>query len=265
MLCRNYAVQDCNRFLLPSFMNIMISILTHYRNVALEYIQYYIIWHKSIDFKSKRSWDFPAFFRDQKFDLRLGFFFPWDTHQPIRVCCTCDLTLRRQRGKRRSKRRERRLIKSTDTGERNVDIIRNIRDALKVIRFHIRASTAERSVAVVARTGRGPKGTGREGGYMVDGEGWRRSALSGCQGPLPWPLFPLCRVFSGFNHPLASSVEAMAATAMSPAYWQSRNWTSGTLHLRVHVNSVARESRSRLLAPCSFFLYTLPNACYVHL
>lgn len=45
-------------------------------------------------------------------------------------------------GKESSNHRERRLIKSTDTGERNVDIIRNIRDALKVIGFHIRASTA---------------------------------------------------------------------------------------------------------------------------
>lgn len=36
-----------------------------------------------------------------------------------------------------------RLIKSADTEERNVDIIRNIRDALKVIRFHMGASVGQ--------------------------------------------------------------------------------------------------------------------------
>lgn len=139
------------------------------------------------------------------------------------------------------------LKKSADTGERNVDIIRNIRDALKVIRFHMGASVGQ-SIAVAERGGDWREsGFGkREKGREIDRERERAreneteglderarvedGALSGCQGPLPWPLFPLCRVFSGFNHPLASSAEAMAAaaTAMSPAYWQSRNWTSGT-------------------------------------
>lgn len=68
--------------------------------------------------------------------------------------------------------RERRLIKSADIGERNVDIIRNIRDALKVIRFHIRASTAGRVLQRRERTRLGIEGTGKEEGI---GEGWRRT------------------------------------------------------------------------------------------
>lgn len=68
---------------------------------------------------------------------------------------------------------ERRLIKSADTGERNVDIIRNIRDALKVIRFHIRASAAGRVLHRRERTRLGPKGREREVGF--GGEGWRRT------------------------------------------------------------------------------------------
>lgn len=67
---------------------------------------------------------------------------------------------------------EERLIKSADTGERNVDIIRNIRDALKVIRFHIRASAAGRVLQRRERTGLELKG--KVGGRGNWGEGWRR-------------------------------------------------------------------------------------------
>jgi len=49
---------------------------------------------------------------------------------------------------------ERRLIKSADTEEGNVDIIRNIRDAVKVIRFHIRGKHSGQSVAKVEGPGR---------------------------------------------------------------------------------------------------------------
>lgn len=82
--------------------------------------------------------------------------------------------------------RERRLIKSADTGERNVDIIRNIRDALKVIRFHIRASTArtvlqrqkERERERARERGgdrEGMKGEGAHQFSRVDEEEWRRT------------------------------------------------------------------------------------------
>lgn len=72
---------------------------------------------------------------------------------------------------------ERRLIKSADTGERNVDIIRNIRDALKVIRFHIRASAAGRVLQRRERTGLGPGRRDGKGGRRGElGEGWRRTA-----------------------------------------------------------------------------------------
>lgn len=60
---------------------------------------------------------------------------------------------------------ERRLIKLADTEEGNVDIIRNIRDAVKVIRFHIRGiSHSEESVAEVEGPGRDGEGTARGDG-----------------------------------------------------------------------------------------------------
>lgn len=61
-----------------------------------------------------------------------------------------------QEGEREGEGRiaKRRLIKSADTEEGNVDIIRNIRDAVKVIRFHIRGIHSGQSVAEVERPGR---------------------------------------------------------------------------------------------------------------
>lgn len=75
---------------------------------------------------------------------------------------------------------ERRLIKSGDTGERNVDIIRNIRDALKVIKFHIRASTSGRVLQRRERTGLGPKGRERKGDWgRVEKDGAHLVAVRG--------------------------------------------------------------------------------------
>lgn len=50
-----------------------------------------------------------------------------------------------------------------DIGERNVDIIRNIRDALKVIRFHIGASALGRVLQRQKRGGDRRSGKGDRG------------------------------------------------------------------------------------------------------
>lgn len=75
------------------------------------------------------------------------------------------------------KKGEGRIIEETaDIGERNVDIIRNIRDALKVIRFHIRAFTERTECVGTERERGGDQRDGKRGGFGQMGrrEGWKR-------------------------------------------------------------------------------------------
>lgn len=74
-------------------------------------------------------------------------------------------------------------------------------------------------------------------GASRDEEGWRMRHLAAVTAsPLAsfLSLFS-SSVFSGFNHPLASSAEAMAVRAMLASLRlvaNLRNWTSGTFHFR---------------------------------
>lgn len=80
---------------------------------------------------------------------------------------------------RRSQIVDRPLIKSTDIGERNVDIIRNIRDALKVIRFHMGASRPWTERALQGQWNRaGTEGNAGANAGVTEGrrgseQGWR--------------------------------------------------------------------------------------------
>lgn len=77
---------------------------------------------------------------------------------------------------------ERRLIKLADTEEGNVDIIRNIRDAVKVIRFHIRGIPQRAECCRGRGAGAGPKGleekTGDKRG-RVEKDGAHLAAVRG--------------------------------------------------------------------------------------